>query len=368
MSMKAGILSLNINTEDLNHGAMLHSWSFQTYLRTRCSIESEVIDYITPRAYGMNLEHPVLCHLKNKKIKPALVSALGARAYSRRYKKFRDFIKNHYIISKQQYSQEMLAKEKLDYDVLFCESDVIWDPVFFQGNFDPTFFLALPNMKAIKRIAYSPSMGNLLIKPEEEVRFKELLENLDAISCRETYATEYINKNCGKDAVTVVDPVLLLNAEDFESITGNRIEYKPYLLLYTPVGYDIKLIKMARNYAKEHGLKLIEVSRYSWNNVSHTTIADAGIEEFLSLIRHAECVFTNSFHGLCLSMIFHKDFYAFPRTTGRKIEDICQRVGLIERYITGDFSKLPSIDYEKVENKLIEMRKISENFLNEALK
>ena len=80
MSMKAGIISLNINTEDLNHGAMLHSWAFQTYLKTRQGLDSEIIDYTTPRAYGMDLRHPVWCHLKNKKIKPALVAALGAHA------------------------------------------------------------------------------------------------------------------------------------------------------------------------------------------------------------------------------------------------------------------------------------------------
>ena len=283
-SMKAGILSLNINTEDLNHGAMLHSWAFQRYLRTRLGIESEVIDYITPRAYGTNLEHPVWCHLKNKKIKPALVAAVGASAYRRRYKKFKAFINKHYIVSKKKYSQEKLAKEKLDYDVLFCESDVIWDPVFFHGRFDAAFFLGLPSMRNARRIAYSPSMGNLKISAAEEKQFKKLLNNLDYISCRETYATEYIKNKCGKEAVTVVDPVLLLNGKDYASITYRRLIKEPYVFLYTPVGYDLKLIKLAKTYAKQHGLKLVEVSRYSWDNISHTTIADAGIEEFLSLI------------------------------------------------------------------------------------
>lgn len=365
--MKAGIISLNINTEDLNHGAMLHSWAFQTYLETRLGISSEIIDYTTPRAFGMDLQHPAWCHLKNKKIKPALVAALGARAYSRRYKKFASFIRENMIVTKEKYSQKTLSEAVLDYDILFCESDVIWDPIFFQGKFDPVFFLALPGMQNARRVAYSPSMGNLSIKADEERVFKSLLTNLDAISCRETYETEYINRHCGRKAITVVDPVLLLNGDDYERITAARMVDEPYILLYTPVGYDVKLIKLAKEYAKKHGLKLIEVSRYSWNSISHKTSADAGIEEFLSLIRYSDCVFTNSFHGLCLSVLFHKDFYAFKRTTGRKIEDICGRFGLSERYITGEFAELSSIDYTTVEAKLSEMRRTSEKFIADTI-
>ncbi len=367
MIRKAGIISLNINTEDLNHGAMLHSWAFQTYLRTRLNIRSEIIDYTTPRAFGTDLANPVWCHLKNKKIKPALVAALGASSYKRRYMKFASFIKNNMIVSREKYSQETLARAKLDYDVLFCESDVIWDPVFFQGKFDPAFFLALPSMCAAKRIAYSPSMGNLKITPEEEVEFKKLLACLDAVSCRETYATEYINQKCNRKAVTVVDPVLLLNAVDFRPVTGERMITEPYLLLYTPVGYDIGLIKRAKRFAAEKGLRLIEVSRYSWNSFSHKTIADAGIEEFLSLLFYANCVFTNSFHGICISVLFQKDFYAFPRTTGRKIEDICGRLDLSDRYIQGDFKELKPIDYATVFEKLAKMREISRDYIVTAL-
>lgn len=367
MPLKAGIISLDINTEDLNHGAMLHSWAFQTYLRTRLGIASEIIDYVTPRAFGMDLSRPVWCHLKNGKFKPALVAALGAAAYSRRFRKFRNFIRRDFVVSPRKYSLESLSSASLDYDLLFCESDVIWDPVFFQGKLDPAFFLALPSMQSARRIAYSPSMGNMDVSPDAERQLESLLGHLDAISCRETYAADYISARFGKNAVAVVDPVLLLEGKDFLPIAAPRLVREPYLFFYTPVGYDLKLNREAARFAARNGLRLVEVSRYSWNSLFHRTVADAGIEEFLSLLLHADAVFTNSFHGLCFSLLFHKPFYAFPRKTGRKIEDICRRVGLPERFLAHGFHPLPPVDWDTVDRRIDSLRKASETWLANAI-
>jgi len=43
----------------------------------------------------------------------------------------------------------------------------------------------------------------------------------------------------------------------------------------------------------------------------HIMAYDAGVEEFLSLVKNAEYVVTNSFHGLIFSVQFKRNFMSF---------------------------------------------------------
>lgn len=278
--MKIGTISLNINTHDLNYGAMLHSWAFQKFLMKYKGVETEIIDYTTPNLYGKNLKYPMWGYLKEGRIKSFVVACIRLVSHGKRFEKFEKFKKECLDISEVKYSQEKLAQEQLDYEVVFCESDVIWSPGFFGGDFDPAFFLALPSMTSAKRIAYAASMANAGFSVEQEQHFRVLLQSLDAVSCRETYAAAYTQKFCEKKVECVVDPVLLLKAEEYKTVTAPRMIAEPYLLLYFPLGYDTYIIKAAKKYAAKKHLKLVEISRFPWDKLSHKTILDAGIEEF----------------------------------------------------------------------------------------
>lgn len=363
-----GILSLGINTDDLNHGAVLHTWAFQQYLTKKFGADAEVIDYVTPRLQDQNMKYPAAGLLKQKKYKSAAAALTGMMAHKRRYEKFLRFKNANIRISRKRYYQEELAHATLKYDTIISESDVIWDPHFFGGQFDPAFFLALSSMKEKRRIAYSPSAGNLEFSPVEAMKFQELLSHVEHISARETYEADYINTVCKREAECVVDPVLLLRAEDYAHITAKRMIREPYLLLYTPVGYDLNLIRQTDTFARSHGLKVVEISRYPFDNMFHKTIADPGIEEFLSLVKYSDVVVCNSFHGICFSILFKRDFYAYARATGKKTEDLCKRFGVPERYFNGELHDVSPINYELLYKKLEEQRSRSHAFLYKALK
>jgi len=360
--MKVGTISLNINTHDLNYGAVLHSWAFQKFL-LRNGVDTEIIDYTTPLYEKMNFKYPFFHYLKNKGIVFAGISMVRIPSHRIRYQKFKNFIHKEMIVSKKHYTKDTLRNEKLDYDILVCESDVIWSADFFNGDFDDTFFLALPSMTLIKKVAYAASMANAELNEMQLARLKELITNFEAISCRETYAAELVTKLWSKEADCVLDPVLILSEKDYHSIIAQRIIKEPYVLLYIPVGYDLQLIKKAKRYAKRRGLKLVEISSYPWDRISHKTITKAGIEEFLSLIKNAEVVLSNSFHAVCFSVIFHKEFFAFTRRTGKKIKDICERLGLSERFIENEIVDVPLIQYEKVDALLENEKKKSIEFI-----
>lgn len=363
-----GTLSLNINTNDFNYGAILHSWAFQKYLEKQFDADVEVIDYITPHLENKNRKCPLKDAIKEKRIKSIIKQTIKFFTYKIRYNKFKNFIEKKMKISDKHYTQSLLNEEKLKYDILVCESDVIWAAGFFKGKFDKTFFLALDSMKDKKRIAYAPSMADGDMNDIQKKELKELLKNLDFISCRESYEKFILEKYTEKEVVHVMDPVLLLNADDYNEIIGKKLTNKKYLLLYLPVDNNKKLRKEAKKYAKKNNLKIIEITTKMMKSIGTKTLTSAGVEEFLSAIKYADVIFTNSFHAICFSIIFNKEFYAFSRKSNGKVKDICKTMNLENRFFENDeFKELEKIDYDQVNEQWKKLKEKSEKWIINAI-
>ena len=369
--MKVGTISLNINAPDFNYGAILHSWAFQQFLKKQKDVEyEEIIDYTMPRLEGQNLKYPVWSNIKQGHPRAAVKYAIRHKAYVSRYQKFKNFIQNNLCKSSVEYTQKTLNEAKLDYDCVICESDVIWSPGFCGGHFDKSFFLASDSMKKLKRIAYAPSMANGDLSSEQENELRELLKSLDGISCRESYEKAILEKFTEKTVTHVLDPVMLLEAEEYTAICAKRMVPQAYLLLYLPVDDNVNLRKAATKYAQKHGLKILEVSTKlkNYKNSEMECIGDAGVEEFLSAIKYADVVFTNSFHAICFSIIFQVQFYGFSRAYAGKVEDICKTFGLERRYFRNDmFVEKKEIDYIAVDERLQQKKEDSMKWIKNAL-
>lgn len=367
--MRIGTLSLNINNDDLNYGAMLHSWAFCRFIhKTRPQDSAEIINYVPQKFTDFNKKLPVISYLKIGRYQTAAARMLCHYSYNKRLKNFYEFQKEHMAVSKVKYTYNALKEADLPYDCLVCESDVVWSADFFKGRFDPAFFLALKNMRDKKKIIYAASMANAEFSEDDKKLFRRLVKSPDFISCRESYAAKLVNEETDRSAVHTVDPVLLLEPQDYDPICSGRSVKEPYLLLYIPLGYDKRYAEAAKRYARRHNLKVVELSMYAWHGISHKVMADAGIEDFLSLIRYADAVFTNSFHAVCFCALFHVDFYAFDRRTGRKTEDFCELLELHDRYMkVEDFHECQAIDFEKTDAILNKHKQRSVQWLYKAL-
>ena len=131
------------------------------------------------------------------------------------------------------------------------------------------------------------------------------------------------------------------------------------------------MIQDARDYANKYGYKLICVSREPMRINNAKVVVDASVHEFLSLLKQCEIFFCDSFHGICLSVRLKKQFYVYDREDGKKIKDICDRLGLEGRMVLAEKSDLYNwdelIDYVTVYEKLDEEKKKSFAFLDKAL-
>lgn len=198
-------------------------------------------------------------------------------------------------------------------------------------------------------------MANDIFTDKQKAEFRKLTQNIDYISGRESYSVEFYREITNRmDIPHVLDPVFLLpEAKYIEIAETSRMKIDtPYLLIYLPVDDNETLVEQAATYAEKHGLTLIELSHRNYKR-NHKVIFDIGPEDFLYLLYNSNVVFTNSFHAICFSILFQKEFYAFSRANAGKVEDMCKQFGLEERYFS--------------DNVLIERKDIDYSLINESV-
>ena len=95
---------------------------------------------------------------------------------------------------------------------------------------------------------------------------------------------------------------------------------------------------------------------------------DAGVEEFLSLVKHASFVVTNSFHGLIFSVQYKRPMVVFTREQANsKISELLELFGMQDSMFVTGTEDYHEIDYEKVHQNINLARADSLAFLNREL-
>lgn len=366
--MKIGILTFQ-NAH--NYGAQLQAYALKKYLRNN-NYEVEIINYV-----NSSIENNYLYKMQNnikvgginsakKWFEKQMQITFDKKEYHKRWLKFDAFIKE-YITN----DEKIFKKEEIDfckYDYIICGSDQIWNPYLTNG-FDDVYFANI-NTKA-KKISYAASLGiSKFDDLKMEERFFELIKNFDCLSVREQKLEKYIKKNTNLDVQTVLDPTLLINQNEYDKFIKD-VPYKNYIFQYTLVD-NPKLDSIVRKLAEKENLNIVEL-RYnkSFFKKHSTQILDAGIEDFLSLIKNAKYVITNSFHGTIFSILFEKKFYSVKIDgLNSRIENILKIINLKNRSIEcfEDINLAEEIDYKDVKERIFQSRIESEKFLNEALK
>lgn len=375
-----GIVSYNIHSIHLNHGAVLHSYAFQQYLKKQ-GVDSVILNYKpTGHLEHYNLKYPVLNYkgrLEWKKLYEHFRDwGCGFFHNLRRYNKFQRFFQKYYITTRQQYSQKRLMEikelEELGIDIWVCECDVIWK-LYKNKGFDDIFFLNAPFMKNARKVAYAPSMGARQMTQEEKERFVSLVMPFEAISCREKESVDLVSELLHRNVTLALDSVFLLNAEDYKKIAILPKE-KKYLLLYNCIKNDHTMIRQAHNLADRLGLQMVEISTNDYHRFrfDHVVRTDVGIEEFLGYFINADYVVSNSFHGCCFSIIFHKQFFLFQRDkSDYRMSSLTREIGCEDRFILLKNQWIPEdiepIDFDMVDKKRFDLLKISTDFIKENI-
>lgn len=259
-------------------------------------------------------------------------------------------------------SHKELQQESLTADAFVCGSDQIW------GGMDSMMYLSFAP-KYCKKIAFAPSFGGFVPNLYSSYKIRRYLKSFDFVSCREKSGVELCKSLGRKDAVIFPDPTLMHQSDFYNNIVADKQMRSPYVFVYllgNQMDFDISLIS---DFADENGLKILFVT--GQNGVfSEMETAPATIEEWLSGIKNAEYVITNSFHGTVFSLIFHKKFMTIPLTgmytrMNVRIYELMDKYGLNDRIYQGNIDNLKrDIDYS-----IFDSQQLSDiDYVNSVLK
>lgn len=266
-----------------------------------------------------------------------------------------------------------------DYDIYITGSDQVWNPDWTE---ETTFLLDfVPEGK--KKLAYAASIGKKELTKEQQEVFREKLADFAAVSVREEDAVDLLRELSPVPVVQTLDPTLLLTREQWDEVCSERLIPEKYIFTYF-LGADTNQRNVATEFAKKKGLPIVTLPflegafRKCDAFFGDKKLYDISPADFVSLIKHAEYVLTDSFHACVFSSIYQKEFFAFQRLghagMGGRLYSLTKLFhsedhfcDIQERATLNYIENLEKIDYAKPHPELDSMRTQSFEFLRRNL-
>ena len=264
------------------------------------------------------------------------------------------------------------------YDCFITGSDQVWN---FR-SYNPIYFLKFAQKDKIKlSYAASFSMDNLLNWQKRAL--KNHLSDFKAVSVREKQDLSFLEKIKVEQKEYVLDPTLLLEKEDWDEICESRLVDDRYVFCYF-LGENVKEREIAKWFAKEKGLTLVTISHAGGGmravdfDFGDIRFGAASPNQFISLIKYADYVFTDSFHAIVFSKIYNRQYFIFNRNSKKsmtsRIKCITALFGTEERYCDSEIREnyeyvcsLEDISYISENNELADLKRSSVKFLLDNL-
>lgn len=251
-----------------------------------------------------------------------------------------------------------------NFDAFVVGSDQVWRPRYNTGHLS-NLFLDFAEGRDVKRYAYAASLGTDVweMTPEQTEQCTGLVKKFDAISVREASGVPLCKNYLGVEATHVLDPTLMLDAEDYLSLcSGKEHPAGDYIAVYT-LDYTKEKIALLKEVSRRLNCPLHFIGRF-------TKAGYPSVESWLEGIAYAKYVITDSFHGTVFSTIFEKQFvtlgnaargnsrfYSLFATLGigqnRQCNEVDSVVNLLQQ----------SVDYDNIKQLKTCHRQVSTQFL-----
>lgn len=376
--MRIGILTLPLHT---NYGGILQVYALQTVLER---MGHEVIVFATPNKAYL----PPFWKLPLSITKRVLLKGLGKvdRIFIEHHlnktlpviaKYIQPFIDNHIH---RKVIRKFTDLKSQDFDAIVVGSDQVWRSIYFIpmwfGQPIENAYLFFTKGWKIKRISYAASFGTdkWEYNKEQTLHSKEALQMFDAVSVREESGVKLCKQYFEVDALHVLDPTMLLDANDYIELFKQKQtpKSKGNLLNYVLDETDEieNLIKKVASVKKMIPFAVNNPYEGDETKPLNQRIKPS-VETWLRGFYDADFVITDSFHACVFSIIFKKQFIVVGnRERGMaRFESLLKMFGLEERLVDEkvDINTLQSIDYDKVYNHYVQLKEKSLHFVFENL-
>ena len=387
--MKVG-LAINFNYPD--YGGMLQAFATQRILDKQ-DIESEAIcfDYLKGdinkrkwRYFLSNLSDLSIVKEKarvlEKKIKQKTNKELNQKLTIRNDALER-WSKEMFKVSRAYESWNDITKSSCKYDSVIVGSDQLWLP----SNVMADYYTLNWVPEEINKVCYATSFGIGRIPVKYESTYKKFLSRINHLSAREISGQEIIKHLCGKNVPLVCDPALLLDCDGWDEVASERQINEPYIFCYF-MGDNPEQRDFVKRLAKRTSCKivaLLHLDQYIATDEDYVDYApyDVTPADFVSLVKYADYVCTDSFHGTVFSINYSRTFFTFMRfnkraslSTNTRITSLLSTIGLEDRLIMDanlDIDANPHLlnmhGWNEIQHKVNQFRKDSMNYLLSAI-
>jgi exopolysaccharide biosynthesis predicted pyruvyltransferase EpsI len=373
MKRKIAILTQPLHD---NYGGLLQAYALSTVLKKYGDVT------IANRWYGHDSAlFRLISKIKNQLFDPKpKLSIQQKKLISQHTFAFREkYIPNlsHRLTTQKQ----MKDFANQGFDTYVVGSDQCWRPRY-SPCIENYFLDFVPEKKEITRISYAASFGtsDWEFNGKQSKTCKNLIQKFDAVSVREDSGVDLCSKFFDSEAIHLIDPTMLLNINDYNTITNKENQkrsngdLKVYILDKTDEKKGI-----VDFIALKTGLSPFEVMPKKRIKTDKIDIIENFIYPspiaWLQGYQDASFVIADSFHGTVFSILYNIPFIAVGNK-GRgmaRFESLLRMFGLENRLLT-NFTKEDAqnildndIDWLRVNNILEKEKAKAFEFLNTYL-
>ena len=378
--MKIGIITWY---KAYNYGTVLQAYSLMMYLRAQ-GYECDIVDvsklveftsFVDLRWVARKIVYRIL--QKGKEQKQNLF------CYTKEAEqKFDEFFSKTYAGVRICNNSNVAQIEK-EFDCFITGSDQIWNPDAMKSGYLLKFVSANK-----RKVAYSSSFGVPELPNWMVGFYRKYLGRFDALYLREKTGCDIVKNQLGLTIPCdyVLDPTLLPDSTVWNHwLSGinsvDSVNIEPYCVYYF-VGRKESYKESIKRIAMETGLRVVALPFYPYDCDAQEKKVIAGPVEFITTIRSASLVCTDSFHATCFSLLYERPLYVIKRfsddsskSQNSRLVDLLELVRLKHRIIEKFLETRNMANYEYTESELRAirdglalMRRKSHKLLIEALR
>lgn len=330
-----------------NYGSVLQAYALQEFIQSNFkNVDYKILNFRSQKQKDIYSIFPKKASLKHR-----IFFLFNYKKLKNKYENFENFI-NKKLNLTQEFDDENINESRFDFDCYISGGDQIWNTTCF----DFSWLYYLPFVKKAKKISYAVSLGpkQLSFSEQEKEKIKSYVESYNQLSLREIESINQLEKLDLKGMQQNIDPVLLLNKDDWTKIIGERIEKSPYIFLYILNG-DLQAYSFAKRLSKLTQKKVILTKPVCKKDFFHnfTNRFDCGPMEFLNYIYYADAVISTSFHGCVFASVFERPLFTLNADKDNRRKYFLEKYGLEERNINFNANDddvlelLKNCDYKK---------------------
>ena len=316
-------MRIGIITQPLivNYGGILQNYALQQVL-IRMGHKPMTIDLLPPQHRKDIIKHYIrfLIHLRwpDKWESP-----------HRRKKNINRFISKYIKTTHpvRKYSETIVNLYR--FKTIIAGSDQIWRTMYngyYTDHLYDEYFKFVESLP-VGKVVYAASFGTdeWEYSQEQTETCRLLIHKANAVSVREKSGVELCRQYFGIEAQWVLDPTLLLDAQDYERLCARIPRAEGSFIAIYLLDADVKLTEKVKALARE-----LELPLRFFSAGEDLTLS---VEEWLAMFRDATYVITDSFHGTVFSIIFNRPFISVGNHTRgiSRVLSLLEQFGLKER-------------------------------------